>query len=224
MIVTIHQPDFMPWLGFFDRWRISDLFIVLDDVQFLRRGWHHRDKIKTTTGPSWLTVPVQQKGRYGEPICEVLLDGNTWKRKHLSAIRAAYGRAPHFAAIFPKLESIYSTPHERLMDLNMDLLRLFATLLGIRTPVVLASANCVQHRGTARLVELCLLHGATTYLTGTGSRAYLEESQFADHNVHVAWQQFEHPVYPQLHGGFVPRLSALDWLMMTQSQLPRGRS
>lgn len=221
MIVTIHQPDFMPWLGFFDRWRMSDLFIVLDDVQFLRRGWHHRDKIKTATGPSWLTVPVRQKGRYGEPLCEVLLDGNTWKRKHLSAIRAAYGRAPHFAAIFPQLESVYATPHERLMDLNMDLLRLFATLLDIRTPVALASVSGVQHRGTARLVELCRLHGATTYLTGTGSRAYLEESQFATHNVHVAWQQFEHPVYLQLHGSFVPGLSALDWLMMSPSQALR---
>ncbi len=223
MRVTIHQPDFMPWLGFFDRWRTSDVYIVLDDVQFLRRGWHHRDKIKTTAGPAWLTVPVRQKGRYEQPIREVLLDGDTWKRKHLAAIRAAYGRAPRFGAVFTELEALYARSHARLMELNLDLLRWFARHFGIATPMMLASTCAAQHRGTARLVELCQHHGASVYLTGTGSRAYLEEALFTAHGMRVEWQQFEHPVYPQLHGDFVPGLSALDALMMGGAIIPSGR-
>jgi hypothetical protein len=214
MRVTIHQPDFMPWLGFFDRWRASDLFIVLDDVQFLRRGWHHRDKIKTAAGPIWITVPVQQKGKFEQPIREVLLDGGSWKRKHLASIRASYGRAPRFSRLFPLLEEVYSKPHVRLIDLNMDILILFAELLGITTPVAFASASNVTGHGTARLVQLCMLHGARNYLTGTGSRDYLDESLFTAQGIHVEWQHFEHPVHPQLHGSFITGLSALDSMMM----------
>ncbi|MDR3044995.1 MAG: WbqC family protein [Desulfovibrio sp.] len=220
MRVTIHQPDFMPWLGFFDRWRASDLYIVLDDVQFLRRGWHHRDRIKTAAGPAWLTVPVQQKGRYDQLIGEVALDGDAWKRKHLAAIRAAYGRAPRFAELFPQLESLYARSHQRLVDLNLDLLRWFAAHFGITAPMALASASAVRQQGTARLVELCRLHGATSYLTGTGSRAYLDEALFREQGVRVEWQAFEHPVYPQLHGAFEPGLSALDGLMMGHGAPP----
>ena len=96
MIVAIHQPDFLPWLGFFDRWQKSDLHIVLDDVQFLRRGWHNRDKVKVPGGVAWLTVPILKKGRYGQPLQETLIDNSRpWRRKHLGMIRDSYrpGRA-----------------------------------------------------------------------------------------------------------------------------------
>ncbi len=220
MIVTIHQPDFMPWLGFFQRWHAADRYVVLDDVQFLRRGWHHRDRIKTPAGAAWLTVPVRKKGRFEQSIDAVELDGDAWKRGHLAAIRAAYGRAPRFPELFPLLERVYARPHTLLMELNLDLLRLFAACLGITTPLVLASQSQVQERGTQRLVRLCQAHGAHTYLTGTGSRAYLDESLFAAQNIRVHWQEFRHPVYPQLHGDFVPGLSALDWLMHGGKGLP----
>lgn len=214
MIVTIHQPDFMPWLGFFERWRRSDLYVLLDDVQFLRRGWHHRDRIKTPSGPAWLTVPVLKKGRMEQEIREARLEDGPWRRKHLAAIRAAYGRAPYFPRIFPLLEELYERDHERLMDLNLDLLRLFAALFGITTLTALASDTPVQTTGTERLVELCAAHGADTYLTGTGSRDYLDESLFTARGIRVEWQEFAQPIYPQLHGGFAPGLSALDCLMM----------
>ncbi|MDP3426129.1 MAG: WbqC family protein [Humidesulfovibrio sp.] len=214
MIVTIHQPDFMPWLGFFERWRASDLYVILDDVQFLRRGWHHRDRIKTVSGPAWLTVPVLKKGAFDQEIREVRLEKGPWRRKHLATIRAAYARAPNFSGVFPLLEEIYGRGHDRLVELNLDLLQLFAKLLEIATPVALASDSRIEADGTIRLVRLCVAHGANVYLTGTGSRAYLDEALFAARGIRVEWQRFAHPEYPQLHGEFVPNLSALDYLMM----------
>ena len=111
MIVTIHQPDFMPWLGFFDRWARSDLYIALDDVQFLRRGWHHRDKIKTLQGVQWLTVPVEKKGKYTQKINEVKIAYETdWRKDHLKTIELNYKKAPNFSNIYKKIRDIYSRP------------------------------------------------------------------------------------------------------------------
>ena len=108
MIITIHQPDFIPWLGFFHRWAVSDLYIVLDDVQFLRRGWHHRDRIKTASGECWLTIPVRKKGRYLQQIRQVELDNDQiWRQKHLRTIEVAYKKAPNFDHCYVALKEIY---------------------------------------------------------------------------------------------------------------------
>lgn len=214
MIVTIHQPDFAPWLGFFERWAASDLYVVLDDVQFLRRGWHHRDRIKTTSGPQWLTIPVLKKGKYEQRINETRLDNsNGWRRKHLAAIRTAYGKCPFFGVVFPELKRIYDRDHDRLMDFNLDLLRLLGGHMGIATPLALASDHPSGKTSTARLVELTGLHMGTTYLTGTGARDYLDEDLFQAQGMRVQWQEFEHPVYDQPHGAFEPGLSVIDYLM-----------
>lgn len=213
--VTIHQPDFMPWLGFFDRWRVSDLFIVLDDVQFIRRGWHHRDKIKTPSGVQWLTVPVRKRGRNRQLINEVELDNEgDWRRRHLETIRHAYHSAPEFREVFAALEEIYARPHRLLIDHNLDLLRFAAARLGVDTPLEFSSNIGSDSAGTQRLVDLVKAVGGRVYVTGTGSREYLEESLFASADLEVRWQEFQHPVYRQLYGDFVPKLSILDYLMM----------
>lgn len=217
MKITVHQPDFLPWLGFFERWHKSDLYVMLDDVQFLRQGWHHRDKIKTQGGILWLTVPVIRKGRYSQRISEVETAPGPWRRKHLATIRAAYARAPFFDRVFPLLEQVYARNHTRLLDLNSDLLELTAGLLGITAPRVSASVNNLAEKGTARLVRLCELYGADVYLTGTGARDYLDETLFAASGIKVEWQDFVHPEYPQIHGPFTPGLSVLDFLMMNSS-------
>lgn len=214
MIVTIHQPDFLPWLGFFDRWARADLYVVLDDVQFIRRGWQHRDLIKTAQGPAWLTVPVCKKGRFAERIRDVETEDGPWRRKHLATLHAAYARAPYFKSIFPLLEEAYAKEHRRLLDLNLDLLRLAAAQLGISRPLALASDAPQAESGSLRLVRLCQVHGADTYLTGQGSRNYLDEGAFRAAGVTVAWQDYVHPTYPQLHGPFVEKLSVLDYLMV----------
>lgn len=215
MIVTIHQPDFLPWLGFFDRWKNSDIYVVLDDVQFLRRGWHHRDRIKTAKGVGWLTVPVCKKGKYDQRIRDVRIDNSTtWYLDHLKTIEHNYKKAPNFASCFGKMEEAYYKKHSFLIDLNLDLLQFVGKEMGITTPTVLASGYNVGSASTQRLVGLVKAVGGSTYLTGTGSRDYLDEALFNKEDIKVIWQEYESPVYRQLHGEFIPMLSSLDFLMM----------
>lgn len=215
MIVTIHQPDFAPWLGFFDRWRRSDLYIVLDDVQFIRRGWQHRDRIKTAQGEAWLTLPVEKKGKYDQLVSEVRMDnGQDWRARHLRAIGMAYGRAPHFPEVFPAMESIYAAGHELMMDFNLALLDFMACRFKAVAPRRMASSYAVKTVKTQRLVDLVKAAGGDAYLCGTGSRDYLDEGLFSEAGISVIWQEYAHPVYSQLYGEFIPRLSGIDPLMM----------
>lgn len=215
MVVTIHQPDFLPWLGFFDRWAKSDLYIVLDDVQFLRRGWHNRDKIKTRDGVKWLTVPVLKKGQGHQIIRDVRIDyGSNWHQKHLGTIEASYKKAANFDHCFERIRQIYSRKPTFLLDLNMDLLRFVGDELGITSPLAFASDYDIDSTGSRRLLDLVKVVSGSAYLTGEGSKAYLKEALFNREKIQVVWQEFEHPVYRQLHGPFVPMLSVLDFLMM----------
>ena len=215
MIVTVHQPDFLPWLGFFDRWQESNIYIVLDDVQFLRRGWHHRDKIKTQNGVQWLTVPVRKKSRYHQTIKEVRINTDeNWRHKPMKSIQAAYRKATNFDLVYGRLSEIYNMDHDLLISFNMNLLRLCSKMFGISTPLVFASEFNVKSTGSQRLVDLVKSVGGKEYLTGTGSRDYLDEVLFNKEGINICWQKFEHPVYKQLHGSFENMLSALDFLMM----------
>ena len=214
-MVTIHQPDFLPWLGFFDRWRQSDLYIVLDDVQFLKRGWHHRDKIKTREGAAWLTVPVRKKGRYHQLIKAVEIDNaSNWQVDHLNCLAASYRRAPNYNICIAGLEEIYGRNHCFLIDLNLDLLDWVAAKLGIDTPRIYSSDCPTRTTASQRIVELVKQVNGKRYLTGQGSRSYLEEGLFDGEGIEIVWQNFETPVYRQLHGPFLPMLSCLDYLMM----------
>jgi hypothetical protein len=215
MIITIHQPDFLPWLGFFERWDKSDLYVILDDVQFIRRGWHHRDKIKTAQGIRWLTVPVNKKGRYEQLIKEVqIYDTSSWKQNFLNSLRAAYGKAPFFGPIYSEIEKILVGNHRLLIELNLALLHYCAEILDITTPIVFSSKFNENAKGSERLVNLIKAVHGDIYLTGSGSKNYLNEDAFADEGISVVWQDFQHPIYPQLHGGFSEMLSILDFLMM----------
>ena len=214
-IVTVHQPDFLPWLGFFDRWSNSDLYIVLDDVQFIRRGWHHRDRIKTASGSLWLTVPIVKKGKYDQLVKDAKIDNSTdWQRTHLKTIEINYRKAPNFEHCFEKIKSIYDKRHSFLIDLNMDGLRFIAGELGIRKPLVFSSAYGVKATSSERLTELVKAVGGSGYLAGEGSKDYLDESLFQREGIKVIWQDFKEPLYKQLHGEFIPKLSSLDYLMM----------
>jgi len=213
MIVTIHQPDFLPWLGFFDRWKQSDLFIILDDVQFIRRGWQHRDKIKTAQGIKWLSVSVKKKGNYLSQLRYIELNNNiNWKRQHIELIQRAYGKSKNFLNIFKNLKQIYLKNHILLIDLNMDLLKYCAQELSIKKPFIFSSTLNIKSVGTQRLVELVNAVGGDKYLTGTGAKEYLEENLFQNKNIKVLWQKFEHPIYNQMYGTFEKKLSIIDYL------------
>lgn len=213
-VVCIHQPDFLPYLGFFQRLLSSDLFVYLDDAQFLRKGsgWHNRDRIKTAAGETWLTLPVKA-GHLHRRICEVALsEAGHWRRKHLNVLRENYRKAPFFPEYFPAIEALYLADAALMVEFNVRLLRFFYEILDLRVNEVFSSALGVPGQSNQKLINLIRAVGGTHYLSGSGARAYLDEKMFAAAGITVLWQRFEQPVYPQLHGAFIPYLSCIDAL------------
>ncbi len=209
--VCIHQPDFAPYLGFFHRLLLVDIFVMHDDVQFLKGGWHHRDKIKTACGEAWLTVPVK-RGGFQRKIYEVELSKDDFSRykRNLDLLRANYGAAPFFKQYFPKINELYLSGHSKLVDLNMDLLIYFFSVFEISVPYIKASELRLDGNGNNKIINILKSLGGTHYLSGTGARAYLDEKLFEKSGLVVEWQDFFSPVYPQLFGDFIPNLSCLD--------------
>jgi len=213
MRVCIHQPDFVPYLGFFHRLKIADVFIVLDDVQFLRRGWHHRDQIKTRQGAQWLTLSVQ-KGNFDQRINEVKLctDQSSWIDRHLNLLSTNYNRAPFFCDIFEDVKKIYATGYNGLVDLNWTFIKYALNLFNIDIEVVFSSKLAVSGARNERLINLVKSVGGDEYLSGIGARNYMDKQLFEEAHIAVEWQSFIHPVYPQLFGDFIENLSYLDIL------------
>jgi hypothetical protein len=212
--VVVLQPGYLPWLGFFDQMRRADVFVYYDDVQYDTHGWRNRNRIKTQHGPAWLTVPVRHRGLGAPRVLDVEIDNRTaWARKHLASIRQAYARAPFLEAHYPALAAILSRPWQRLVDLDLALAAMLAAALGVEAQVVRSSTLGIDGERSERLLGICERFGATTYVSGDSARSYLDEALFARHGVAVEWQAYEHPVYPQQHGAFVPYLSAVDLLL-----------
>lgn len=213
--VVIHQPDFLPWLGFFHRLAKADLYVALDHAQFVSgtsRSWTHRDRIKTLAGPRWLSVSVR-KAPLGTPISEVMLSSdNVWRQANLNLIRESYRKAVCFEEIFPRVEALYEFRHERLVDMTLASIDLLCELLDIRVPRERSTALAPVGASNEMLVDMLRKCNATHYLSGLGARAYFNPVPYASAGIQVLWQDFEHPVYPQLHGEFVPMLSAIDML------------
>lgn len=219
MIVSIHQPNFLPWLGFFDKVDRSDVFILLDNVQFEKNDWQNRNRIKGANGPQWLTVPVQHK--FPQTIAETRINDTVdWRRKHWNAITANYGKAPEFQRYGPIFEEVYRQTWTGLADLNIHLLRIVFDLLGLRQPVRLASELPVHTASSQRLAELCRAAGADVYLAGAGGHNYLDTRPFEERQVRVEFQAYQHPVYPQLFGAFEPYLSVMDLLFNCGDRSP----
>ncbi len=214
-IVVIHQPDFMSYLGFFHRLLHADLFIVLDNVQFVgnsSKAWTNRDKIKTQKGDQWLTVSVN-KAPLNTNINEITINYNVdWQTKNLELLQQNYRKADFFDEIFPKIEALYSTRHEKLFDFNMKSIEMLNSFFDIRIDIVFSSDLKTTKTKSERLVELLKQVNATHYLSGIGAKDYHVDKPFENAGIEVIWQKFQHPVYKQLHGDFIPYLSSIDLL------------
>lgn len=217
MRVAIHQPNFLPWLGFFHKLLNCDVFIFLDDVQFPRgRCFTSRVAIKSPSGSAWLTEPVKGKGDL-LPIKDVTLaNERNWKRKHLKTLEFDYKKAPHFIEYFPLIHQAYQTEDDNLSNFNINLITNLAQSLSASARLVRASElSKAGFSGSANhLIKLIKLVGGTEYLTGTGkgSQRYIDEAAFGREGIKVICQSFVHPVYPQLWGDFIPKLSVVDLL------------
>lgn len=211
MKIVILQPGYLPWLGFFDQLRRSDLFVIYDDVQYTKRDWRSRNRIKTQQGEHWLTVPVINSGRYKQLINEAEIDySQNWTHKHLSTITSAYKNAPFFEKYYPKLAETLNAKPKYLLNLDIDIINLCASWLAIKTPLVLSSSLNVTGSSTERLVHICQKLNATHYLTGDAAQAYLDLSLFDQAAITVDYHGYQHPYYQQLYPPFIPYMSVID--------------
>jgi hypothetical protein len=217
MILSVHQPQYIPWLGYFDKIARSDAFVFLDCVQYKEREFQNRNKIRTKDGWIWLTVPVATKGLGRQNIRDVKIDNSfSWRKEHLGGIRAWYGRAPFFEKYNPFFEELYSREWDSLSDLNIRIIGYILKELSISTPVYFESKLDIKNKKTDRIIEICGKIKADTYLSGIGGKEYLEEEKFANSGIILKYQEFKHPVYKQQFmkdkGDFIPYMSILDLL------------
>ena len=219
MLIAIHQPHYVPWLGYLDRMVKADLFVVLDHVQFERRNFQNRTTIRLEGQPKLLTVPVVQVSQK-ECIVDKRVDnsadgGRDWGPTHFKTLRYAYRKAPFFAQYAPRLEEILHARWEKLLDLDLAMLDFVRDAFEIRTPLKRSSEMHAEGAKSELLLNLCREIGpGATFLGGLGgSRRYLDHAAFAAAGIGVEWQQFEHPVYPQCGDEpFIPGLMSLDLL------------
>jgi hypothetical protein len=211
MKVTVHQPNYLPYLGLFHKVAKADVFVLYDTAQFSRRaGYHNRNQVKTPRGAHWITVPVQRPTLHA--IRDVRIVDVPWATRHAQTLYANYRRAPYYESYSKELESILRKPWTQLASLNEALIRLLARWLSIPTKIVRASelAPPPSADPTSRLIHLVRAVGGDTYISGQGGHEYMDEGQFQD--VRLEYDKFVPAPYPQPFGDFIPNLSAVDAL------------
>jgi len=215
--VAIVQSSYIPWKGYFDLIRAADEFILLDEVQFTKRDWRSRNRIKTKDGLSWLTVPVHSKGRFEQRIMNTTISDPSWSERHWQTIQGAYARTPFFETYAPHVRALYEQPpSDRLSDVNRSLIEGVCRMLEITTPIKWSSEYHPREGRNERLIDLCVKSGATDYLSGPSAQGYMDEAAFASAGVTVHYVDYSgYPEYPQPYPPFEHAVSALDLLFCT---------
>ncbi len=213
MLCAIHQPQYLPWLGYFDKIAQSDVFVLYDDTQFKKNEWQNRNRIKNAQGWQWLTVPVRH--HFGQTIAEVEINNNVnWRHKHWQALVSNYAKAPYFREYAERLDAAYQREWTRLGELNVFFVRELCDMLGIQTRLVLSSDLPVDKGlATEALIHICQAVGADAYLSGTGGRDYVDAGLFEQADIALRFQEYVHPEYPQQFGDFESHLSVVDLLL-----------
>jgi len=214
MILSVHQPQYLPWIGYFHKIDQSDIFVFLDNVQYKKREFQNRNKIKTPDGWTWLTVPLLTKGRYKQLIKETQIDNlQNWQTKHWKSIQRCYNQAPFFQDYCNFFEEeVYAKEWKLLAKLNIHIVKFLMSCLEIETPCFLESELDINVHSTERIIELCKRLKADVYLSGVGGKVYINEERFGDEGIELRYQYFVHPVYSQLYGDFQPYMSVIDLL------------
>ncbi|MBT3409032.1 WbqC family protein [Candidatus Woesearchaeota archaeon] len=210
-IISIRQPGYLPHAGFFKKIQSTDIFVILDDVQYERGDWDNRNKIKMYNGTQWLTVPIHNK--FGSMLNEVKIDNtHNWSKKHKSVIKFNYQKSQFFEDYWNDVENILDKKWEKLIDLNCTLIDYFILKLNIKTKIIYSSEFKIKKSGSEKLLEICKNLNASEYLSGELGINYLKKEIFDDANIKVIFERFEHPTYNQIHGKFIPNMSIIDLL------------
>ncbi len=216
-IVAIHQPNFFPWLGYFDKISRSDVFVLLDNVFLPKTGgtWGNRVMLMVGGIPKWVTMPIVRsysgQRRINEMITQNISD---WRTKMINTIQTNYGATPHFREVFPIVEALVKNPENNLAVYNMKAIHTLSKVIGLSgDKCILASTLCVNGKGTDLLISITKAVGGTAYMCGGGSAGYQDDSLFDAAGLELIYQKFVHPPYDQNHCKvFVPGLSIIDAL------------
>lgn len=213
--LAIMQPTFLPWAGYFALMDRVDRFVLLDDVQFDKRSWQQRNRIKTANGPLWLTVPVLTKGRRDQTILQAQIQPDSrFAETALKTLEHAYAKAAFFSPVMDRIAPAFEAGERGLCALNVALIKALCDLMGLKAELVRSSATPVSSSKAQRLADLCTAHGARRYLSPPGSKDYLDgDPALAEAGVELAYFNYMHPQWPQLHGAFEPHMCTLDLVM-----------
>lgn len=215
MRVTIHQPEHMPWLGFFHKINMADVYVVLDNVQFRKRYFQNRNKIRTANGVNWLTVPVKVKDEFSQKIKDTLIDDSNrrWNKKYWDSVFFSYKKAPFFRKYSDKISSILSREWTHIVELNMSLIAAFLEILELKPEIIKASdIKGLDDKKSSLILKICQRLDAKIYISGISGREYLDTQEFKESGIRIIFQEFHHPIYHQLYKPFIPCMSVIDLL------------
>ena len=211
--IAISQPTYLPWSGYFSLLNYVDVFVLLDDVQYVKRSWQNQNKIKSPDGWIWLSIPTHS--HRGDLIIDVKIDNTKpWKKTHWKSIVYNYGRAPYFNEFSPFFKSIYQDEWINLVDINIAIIKHVSSILGVNTILTRSSELDVKGKRTQMLLEVCKKLDAERYVSSIGAKDYLIKDNalelFKENHIDLRIFQYQHPIYPQLFGDFISHLSVID--------------
>ena len=213
MILTAHQPAYLPWLGFFHKIVVSDIFVILDKVQYQKNYFINRNKIKTPQGETWLTIPVYTSGHLEKSILEMKIDNKIkWRKKHWKSIEINYRKTPYFLEYLDYFEGLYNKEWINLFDLLYENMKFFIKKIGINTKIYRQSELKFSKKKQDLILEMCDYFNSDIFVFGKDGKKYADINYFKDNNREIFFQDYIHPVYPQLYGEFIPNLSIIDLL------------
>ncbi|MBI4619828.1 MAG: WbqC family protein [Desulfobacterales bacterium] len=213
-VIGILQPGYLPWLGFFEQLYRSDVFVIYDDVQYDRNGWRNRNRIKTANGMQWLTIPVHCKFEDHPLVSNIKIDNKTnWGKKHLLSLKINYSKSPFFSKYIDIFEDAYSRMWGNLIDINMHFILELSRCLGLSSKKIIRSSTLnITGEKTDRLIKICKMFSVDVFYEGSAGKNYIDENLFNSQGIRIEYQNYNHPVYKQLYGDFMPYLSVVDLL------------
>ena len=213
MILTAHQPVYIPWLGLFHKIALADQYCIFDIAQYQTKDFNNRNKIKTNNGSIWLSVPVESKNHFEKKLKDIKIINNGWHKKHFKSIDLAYKKAPFYKDYIEDIEKLYKEKeYTYLADLNFASLEFALKALGISMPISKASDYDLEGMKSDLVLDMSKKLGATDYIFGALGKDYADIPSFTESGITPHFQDFIHPIYPQLHGEFEPYMSVLDLL------------